>query len=147
MLLRYGMAELMKVAQDGGREQPYPQVHAFNCIRLIVMDKELSTRLSGFIAEGACPPQLIPDSRKVMVTLDAESDRPPPPRPPVLLSPFCCATTGLSTRRLTAFKLPVDCSDKLALLQVWRQQSVRCYRRIGRSATRPASLMPAWSSA
>ena len=76
MLLHYGMAELMKVARDGGREQPYPQVHAFNVIRLIVMDKELSIRLSSFIAEGACPPQPIPDSRKAAVTLVAESDRP-----------------------------------------------------------------------
>ena len=56
-LLPPGMAELLRLAAEGGTEGagPWPRVHAFNTLRLAFIERILAVSATPFVADGACP--------------------------------------------------------------------------------------------
>ena len=55
-LLPPGMAELLRLAAEGGAEGagPWPRVHAFNTLRLAFIERILAISATPFVADGAC---------------------------------------------------------------------------------------------
>lgn len=55
-LLPPGMAELLRLAAEGGAEGagPWPRVHAFNTLRLAFIERILAVSATPFVADGAC---------------------------------------------------------------------------------------------